>query len=151
MATQYTCSLNSVYCPYWLVQWNRSCSHMCIPVHSPWLPGYIDVMQMVLIILTMAGLYLTDFVLALVLWIICPCHLQLSDFQRKALCLFFIWNILICMGCCVQVEDTLTFSCPLLASFLEATHLYLWDVPLKWAKAHFTFSSSPCQVKLFQT
>ena len=25
------------------VQWSRQCSHMHIPVHSPWLPGYIDV------------------------------------------------------------------------------------------------------------
>ena len=29
---------------------------MHIPVHSPWLPGYIDVTQTVLIILTLAGL-----------------------------------------------------------------------------------------------
>ena len=27
-------------------------------VHSPWLPGYIDVMQNILVILTMAGLFL---------------------------------------------------------------------------------------------
>ena len=56
--TQYTCSLNSIYCPHWLVQWSRHCSLMCIPVHSPWLPGYINVMQTVLIILTVAGLFL---------------------------------------------------------------------------------------------
>ena len=31
--------------------------HTCA-VHSPWLPGYIDVAQTVLIILTMAGLFL---------------------------------------------------------------------------------------------
>ena len=31
---------------------------MRIPVHPPWLPGYIDVMQTVLITLTMAGLFL---------------------------------------------------------------------------------------------
>ena len=31
---------------------------MRIPVHSPWLPGYIDVAQTILIILTMAGLFL---------------------------------------------------------------------------------------------
>ena len=31
---------------------------MHIPVHSPWLPGYMDVRQIVLIILTMAGLFL---------------------------------------------------------------------------------------------
>ena len=31
---------------------------MCIPVHSPWLPGYINVAQISLIILIMAGLFL---------------------------------------------------------------------------------------------
>ena len=45
MATQYTCSLNGVYRPHWLVQWSLHCWHMHIPVHSPWLPGYIDVVQ----------------------------------------------------------------------------------------------------------
>ena len=52
MATQHTCSLSGIYCPRWLVQWSRHCSRMCIPVHCPWLPGYIDVMQTVLVILT---------------------------------------------------------------------------------------------------
>ena len=33
------------------------CSHMYILVHSPWLPGYIDVTQTTLIILTMAALF----------------------------------------------------------------------------------------------
>ena len=54
--TQYTCSLNGTYSPHWLVQWHHHCSQMHIPVHSPWLPGYIDVTQTVLVILTMAGL-----------------------------------------------------------------------------------------------
>ena len=58
MATEYTCSLKDIYHPQWLVQWSLHCSHMCIPVHSPWLPGHIDVVQTVLIILTMAGLFL---------------------------------------------------------------------------------------------
>ena len=58
MATQHTCSLNSIYCPHWLVQWSCRCSCMRVPIHSPWLPGYIDVMQTILIILTMAGLFL---------------------------------------------------------------------------------------------
>ena len=49
MATQYTCSLNGIYCPHWLVQWSHHCSHMCIPVYSPWLPGYINVMQTLLL------------------------------------------------------------------------------------------------------
>ena len=30
---------------------------MCTPVHFPWLPGYTDVMQSILIILTMVGLF----------------------------------------------------------------------------------------------
>ena len=54
MDTQYTCSLNNVYGPKWLVQWSRHCSHMHIPVHSPWLPGYINVTQTILVILVMA-------------------------------------------------------------------------------------------------
>ena len=57
-ATQYTCSHNGVYCPYWLVQWSRHCSHIHIPVHPPWLPGYVNITQTVLTILTMAGLFL---------------------------------------------------------------------------------------------
>ena len=56
-ATQYTCSLNGVYRPHWLVQWNHHCSHMCIPVHSPWLPGYIHLVQTIPIISTIAALF----------------------------------------------------------------------------------------------
>ena len=58
MVTQYTCSLSGAYCPHWLVQWSRCCSRMHIPVHSPWLPGYINVTHTILIILTMAELFL---------------------------------------------------------------------------------------------
>ena len=47
----------SIYCPHWLVQRNHHCSRTRIPVHSPWLPGYTDVIQNILIILTMAGLF----------------------------------------------------------------------------------------------
>ena len=32
--------------------------HTCIPVPLPWLPGYISVMQTIVIVLTMAGLFL---------------------------------------------------------------------------------------------
>ena len=49
-ATQYMCLLNSTYRPHWLAQWSRHCSHMCIPVHSPWLPGYVDGAQTILYI-----------------------------------------------------------------------------------------------------
>ena len=64
-ATQYTRSLNSVYRPHWLVQWSPHCLYMCIPAHSPWLPGYINVAQTVLIVLTMVGLFQTDFIYAI--------------------------------------------------------------------------------------
>ena len=57
MATQYTCSLNGVYCSHWLVLWSHHYSHICIPVHSPWLPGYTDVTCTILVILTVAGLF----------------------------------------------------------------------------------------------
>ena len=50
--TQYTCSLNGVYHSHGLVQRSCHCSHMCIPVHSPWLPGYV-----VFVVLMMAGLF----------------------------------------------------------------------------------------------
>ena len=40
-ATQYTCSLNGVYHPHWLVQWSCHGSRRHIPVYYPWLPGYI--------------------------------------------------------------------------------------------------------------
>ena len=57
MATQYTSSLNNVYWPHWVVQWSHHCSCMHSPVYSPWLPGYIDVAQTILITLTMVGLF----------------------------------------------------------------------------------------------
>ena len=57
MTPQYTCSLSGVYLPHLLVLWSRHCSHMHIPVHSPRLPGYIDVKQTLLLILTTAGLF----------------------------------------------------------------------------------------------
>ena len=44
--------------PHWLVQWSHHCSCTYIPVHSPWLPSYINDAQNPLIILTMAGLFL---------------------------------------------------------------------------------------------
>ena len=56
-ATQYICSLNSVYRPHWLVQWSCHYSFMHIPVHSLWLPGYTDVAQTILVILTMVGFF----------------------------------------------------------------------------------------------
>ena len=55
IVTQYTCSLNGIYCPHWLVQWNHHYSPMCIPIHSLWLPGYINVSQTIFVILTMVG------------------------------------------------------------------------------------------------
>ena len=57
-ATQYTRSLSGVYRRPWPVQWSRHCSRTCIPVHSPWLPGYSDVVQTILVTLTLMGLFL---------------------------------------------------------------------------------------------
>ena len=57
MTTQYTCSLNGVYHPHWLVQWSHHSSCMGIPVHSPWLPSNVNVMQIILVIVTMAGVF----------------------------------------------------------------------------------------------
>ena len=80
MATQYTCSLNSVYCPHWLVQWSRHCSHMHIPVHSPWLPSYINVTQTILIILKMMDFsQITDI----------PMSISISLFSLSFLCFIF--------------------------------------------------------------
>ena len=62
-ATQHTCSINGVYHPHWLVQWSRCCSHMCISVHLPWLPGFINVTQTLLSTLIMAFYWQT-----IVLW-----------------------------------------------------------------------------------
>ena len=56
-STQYTCSHSGVYCAHWLVQWSHHCSCMCILGHSLWLPDYIEVVQTILVILTMAGLF----------------------------------------------------------------------------------------------
>ena len=56
--TQYTCSCNGIYHPHWSVQCSHRCSCMCFPVHSLWLPGYLDVMQTVVFILTIAWLFL---------------------------------------------------------------------------------------------
>ena len=58
LAMQYTCLLKGIYHPHWLVQWSHHCSCLCIPVHSPGLAGYINVAQTILIMLTMAGLFL---------------------------------------------------------------------------------------------
>ena len=43
MTTQFTCSLNGDYHPYQLVWWIHHCSHVHVIVHSPWLPGSINV------------------------------------------------------------------------------------------------------------
>ena len=56
-ATQYTCSLYSIYCPHWLVLWSCHCSCMRIPLHFPWLLGYVKAVQTILVILTIGGLF----------------------------------------------------------------------------------------------
>ena len=41
------------HCPPLPGKMSHHCSHMYIPVHSPWLPSYIDVMQTIIVMLTM--------------------------------------------------------------------------------------------------
>ena len=95
-ATQYTCSLSGVYHPHWLVQWSHHCSHMCIPVHSPWLPGYINVMQTVLIILTMAGLFdffWTDYIY-IYIYIYLYIHIYIDTYthSQNTHCVIYVYN-----------------------------------------------------------
>ena len=81
-----THSLNSIYHPHLLVQWSHHCSHVCIPIHFPWLPGYINVMQTLFVVLTMAGLF-TD-----------RPHIYMYCFFGKqiynAQLLYFLWVLL---------------------------------------------------------
>ena len=62
LLAQYTCShtvhmLTQQYLPPLLSTVKLSLFTQGIPVHSPWLPGYINIVQTVLIILMMAGLF----------------------------------------------------------------------------------------------
>ena len=50
--------IKGIYHPHWLVQWSCHCSPMSIPVHSPWIPGYTNVTQTILIVLAMAWFFL---------------------------------------------------------------------------------------------
>ena len=84
-ATQYTCSLNGIYCPHCLVQW--SCH---------WLPGYIDVMQAGLIILTMAGFFWTNltWVLQILIWIVfdnLPIPSLINELIKILTCTHFVF------------------------------------------------------------
>ena len=67
-----------------------SLSHMLIPVHSPWLPGYIDVViKTILVLLTMAGLFPEI-----------PCIYIFLFSRFKLLSLSFVSDtfIIICLG-----------------------------------------------------
>ena len=49
---QHTCSHNGINRPP--DQYNEA---VIVPIHSPWCPGYLDAVQTILIILTVAGLF----------------------------------------------------------------------------------------------
>ena len=89
-ATQYTCSLNSVHHPHWLVQWSHQCSHMRIPVPSPWMPGNTDFTQTVLVTLTMTGPFSKDRPMPKIVFCICsntgrgPCRPQALSEEPQA-------------------------------------------------------------------
>ena len=95
--TQYTCSLNGIYCPHWLVQWSCHFSHLCIPVHSLWLPGYMDVLQTILVILTMAGLFLNR-----------PCFM--------CVCVYLYTHMFICIHLYKHIHTL----------YITHTHIYIY-------------------------
>ena len=107
--TQYTCSLNSVYCPHWLVQWSRQCSHVHIPVHSPWLPGYIDATQTTVVILTVVAfsrqtsLYVFIHLSKPIEWTTRVSHInyELWVIMLMCQCKFIIYN-----KCTTRMKDT---------------------------------------------
>ena len=83
-ATQYASSLNGIHHPHWLGQWSHPRSRMRIPVHSPWVSGYIDVMKTDVIRVIMAGLFLDR-----------PC-MCLEDYIMLELCMWHLhsWHII---------------------------------------------------------
>ena len=86
MTTQHTCSLSGIYYPHWLVQWSHHCSHMCIPVHSPWLPVYNDVAQTILVILTVAGIFLdTQVYICIYVYITSSLFIQILIYIKRCL------------------------------------------------------------------
>ena len=117
MVTQYTRSLNSVHCPHWLVHWSHHYSHKCIPVHSPWLPGYINVMKSVLIF-TMAGLFLDrppmcpDLGSNLQLWTI-RMTLWPNELLGQGLSVFHLMDPTLCARGDIITKTSLWFILPL--------------------------------------
>ena len=59
LLSRFECDNHTVHMlTQWCLLLLLTSSSVCIPVHSPWLPGYINVVQTLLIILTMTGLFL---------------------------------------------------------------------------------------------
>ena len=116
-ATQYTCSFNSVYCPHWLVQWNHHCPLMSIPVHSPWLPGYVNVVLTVLFILTITGIFVDKphFIISV-----------LFSYRRGSIShIVFVVHFLTCL---YSVNQSILFHGDLI-HFYSYTVLHLMYVP----------------------
>ena len=91
--------------PCWLVQWNHHCSCMCIPVHSPWLPGYINVAQTAFVRVTMAGLFLDRCPMSIAIVLI-KHLLETLQVEGLRLCTLYedafpefvsVWFILVCI------------------------------------------------------
>ena len=97
MSTQYTCSLKVSTAPI-LVQWNGHCSHMLIPVHSSWLPGYMDGSQTILITLTMAGLFPDRYTH---IYIYTHTHIHTHIYTYTQIHIYLCICIYVCMYICV--------------------------------------------------
>ena len=90
----------TLWCPpptptrHWLVQWTCLCSGTCSPEHSPWLPGYIDVMQTILSILTVAGIFWTNLIYSFefVFWDSSDTSPEVELLGHKAVLFLIFWG-----------------------------------------------------------
>ena len=125
-ATQYTRSLNGIYHPHCLVQWSHHCLHVCIAVHFPWLPNYIDITQTILVILTMVGLFLDRWYIYTQRWT----KVGLQWFHAKV-CNTRINNDtrINSISCTPNCKSTFAYSCIYIHTYthiLIKIYMYIW-------------------------
>ena len=64
---------------------------MCIPVHSPWLPGYTDVMQIILIILIMVKHFLDrSYNIYIYFYVYTHVLLEVNEILSSELCCLYV-------------------------------------------------------------
>ena len=103
--------------PHCVVQWSRHCSHICIPVLSLCISGYINIMQTILIMLTIVGFFLDrscipllklarlliySFVVNYIGYVLngfCTVHTKIADLKRYVCICFFLWHLTETLKC----------------------------------------------------